>query len=84
LYALWGNNHLTKDCHFKNALCHKCNKPETLPGCADLGHPKMNNSQQFTQSNNWVEEIVDDQALFHGDTASSSPFTIDLCIEGKT
>jgi len=44
---------------------------------------KMYAPRQIVQPHNWVEETVDDQALFHIADTPSRPFTVDLCIEGN-
>ena len=82
-----GNNHLAKDCRFKDALCHKCNKPGHLARMCRSKPTKGYNPQQFVRPNNWVETRTDDGTndfgLFQVQGAPPQPFTVELSVEGR-
>ena len=84
-----GNNHLPKDCRFKDVVCHKCNKPGHLARMCRSKTTKTYAARQSFQPNNWIEpnnwidETVDDHGIFHVHGTPSRPFTVDLCVEGK-
>ena len=79
-----GNNHLAKDCHYRDVLCHKCNKPGHLARMCRSRAGKVHTQQ----SNNWVAERSDDTTgdlgLFHVRGAPARSFVVDLCVEGRT
>jgi len=55
-----GNNHLAKDCHYKDALCHKCNKPGYLARMCRSKITKVYSPQQFvTDAHSKWPEIIE-------------------------
>jgi len=81
-----GYNYQSKDCRYKEAVCHKCHKPGHLARMYRSKTTKAHTPHQFVQPNNHVRETVDsemsDGTLFHVvQETPSRPFN---CVEGRT
>ena len=82
---LWEKNYQVKDCHFKDARCHKCNSKDTWQKCAGQApqhpHANVHNKVIMLRRLQLVTPIFLSSKFM---ISTQDHFAMDLCIKGTT